>query len=317
MNSLERFRQLSELLHRQLLPLIDNDYVLYGLPYYANIGDTLIWEGTLELLKHSRYKCKGVCGWNDYPHHKLPTNQIILISGGGYFGDMWRKAWENVLGELALHRDNKIILLPNSICYNNPSVLNADKQLMSNFKNLIICVRDAQSYDFAMKYFGMHDIRLLPDLAFCVNPDYLKQWKKRTSKGSLYLRRNDKEFVKNEHGIPLGADIRDWPTLEKVTSVERLVGKLSLYYHRVNRTIHLKSLTWLYDMMFYMIYRKKMMSRGVEFISTYDKIYTTRLHGMVLAGFLEKETYYIDNSYGKISSLYNTWLNDVDNICSL
>lgn len=51
MNFLEKKKQLRTIIEEKLTPLIDNDYVLYGLPYYNNIGDTLIWEGELEFLK--------------------------------------------------------------------------------------------------------------------------------------------------------------------------------------------------------------------------------------------------------------------------
>ena len=62
MNSTEKAQQLKRQLEQQLLSLIDQDYVLYELPYYSNIGDTLIWEGALDILRKSPYKYKGVCG---------------------------------------------------------------------------------------------------------------------------------------------------------------------------------------------------------------------------------------------------------------
>ena len=48
--------------------------------------------------------------------------------------------------------------------------------------------------------------------------------------------------------------------------------------------------------------------------SGYKNIYTTRLHGLILAALLGKETYFLDNSYGKVSAVYDTWLKDVDNV---
>lgn len=318
MNSVERSRQLSDLLFEELLPLIESDYVLYGLPYYSNIGDTLIWEGELELFKHTKYKCKGVCGWNDYPQRKLPSDQILVIQGGGYFGDLWRPAWENVLNELVVNKDNRIILLPNSICYNDAETLEKDIKLMEGLRHLTLCARDLQSYNFAKKHFSSHDIRLLPDLAFCINPANLNKWKAQSFKSCLYLKRNDKEFVEdNKNNIPSSTDVSDWPTMETPNKLENQVERFAYYYHRLDKKMHIEGLTRLYDSMYYWIYRRQMLSRGVKFISAYQKIYSTRLHGMILAGLLGKETYFIDNSYGKISSLYNTWLADVNNIYPL
>lgn len=144
MNYLDKKRQLEEKIESSLLPLIDNDYVLYGLPYYKNIGDTLIWNGELNLLKKVPYKCVGTCSWDSYPQTKLPGNVIILITGGGYFGDVWRDAWKAVLDGIKPNRHNKIIFLPNTIYYENESIREADSEYLSTFPNLVICARDIE-----------------------------------------------------------------------------------------------------------------------------------------------------------------------------
>ena len=50
----ERISGLRAKIEAEILPLITSDYVFWGLPYYENPGDTLIWEGALELLKRDR-----------------------------------------------------------------------------------------------------------------------------------------------------------------------------------------------------------------------------------------------------------------------
>lgn len=47
----EKISQLKSIIDKQLSPLIDANYILLDVPYYTNIGDTLIWEGTREFLK--------------------------------------------------------------------------------------------------------------------------------------------------------------------------------------------------------------------------------------------------------------------------
>ena len=42
----EKINKLRTEIAKALIPVIDNDYVLLGLPYYDNVGDVLIWEGT-------------------------------------------------------------------------------------------------------------------------------------------------------------------------------------------------------------------------------------------------------------------------------
>ena len=46
MNAHEKIMELRDVINKELASLITGDYVLWDIPYYYNIGDTLIWEGT-------------------------------------------------------------------------------------------------------------------------------------------------------------------------------------------------------------------------------------------------------------------------------
>ncbi|UVP53814.1 polysaccharide pyruvyl transferase family protein [Bacteroides cellulosilyticus] len=50
----------------------------------------------------------------------------------------------------------------------------------------------------------------------------------------------------------------------------------------------------------------------MHFINPYKEIYTTRLHVAILSILTHKPFMFIDNSYGKNSSFYNTWLTDLN-----
>ena len=65
-----------------LTPLINHDYVLLDLPYYDNIGDTLIWDGTKEFLKTLPYKCLYYASKDSFRYRDLPQDTVILLSGG-------------------------------------------------------------------------------------------------------------------------------------------------------------------------------------------------------------------------------------------
>jgi len=73
---------LREKIRDTLTPLITHDYVLLDLPYYDNIGDTLIWEGTREFLKTLPYKCLYYASKDSFRYRELPSEAIILLSGG-------------------------------------------------------------------------------------------------------------------------------------------------------------------------------------------------------------------------------------------
>ena len=68
-----------------LTPLINHDYVLLDLPYYDNIGDTLIWDGTKEFLKTLPYKCLYYASKDSFRYRDLSPDTVILLSGGQFW----------------------------------------------------------------------------------------------------------------------------------------------------------------------------------------------------------------------------------------
>ena len=62
------------------------------------------------------------------------------------------------------------------------------------------------------------------------------------------------------------------------------------------------------------VYRKDLIRIGTTFVKSYDPIYTTRLHVMILSLLCGKKINVIDNSYGKNLNFVNTWLKDVDEV---
>lgn len=319
MNKKEKIKELQTIIRREVTPLITSDYVLWGLPYYPNIGDTLIWEGEIEFLKAVPYKCLDTCGWDGYRFKPLGEDVTILITGGGYFGDVWRKAWDNVMDTIEHYPNNRIVILPNTIFYNDADMMRSDAKRLSKLKKLVICVRDNVSYDIATKNFK-NEVRLVPDMAFCIKESYLRQWEKKETNRILYLKRKDKELVDDNIKICGDSDnieVRDWPTMDgKPTMTERIFSKISSYScSSILQILFGQSLLRKLEAFYaYHFYRKCMTRQGVGFVSRYRKVYTTRLHVMILSVLLGKKVHFIDNSYGKLSSFYNAWLTDCDEV---
>ena len=312
----EKVSQLATLIDERLLPLVNQDYVLYGLPNYANVGDLLIWEGTLEFLKKVPFKCRGVCSWNEYPDKPSAGDSMILIQGGGYFGDVWRDAWEHVLDGIRTYRNNRIIILPMSIYYEDEALRQADADYLAEFKDLIICARDEDSFQCARSSFR-NQVLLVPDMAWHIGRTYLSRWMQPSSGKALLLKRTDKELESEDIRIPgINVDVHDWPTIEALTPSEIRFKKYIRLVNKCQRKLpRLRSLfLGLKNKSFDFYYRSQMNSRGISFISSYETIYTTRLHALILSVLLGKEVYLIDNSYGKLSACHSTWLRDVDRV---
>lgn len=312
MDCLQKKQQLQDIIEEKLASLIDRDYVLLDLPYHANIGDTLIALGEKKFLKEFNYRCL-YSGFHYVDDNIIDKDTLILFHGGGNFGDLWRSCSGFRNSIILKHKNNNIIIFPQSVCYENAKYLREDVEIYSHCPNLTICARDRASYEFLKCHFIHNNILLVPDMAFYLDPKFLKR-SHNTGK-TLFLLRNDKELVQNPmyNIVPSNADVADWPTLTynigpyipyKVwRKLEMMVGRGSKSY-----VIKMEDLFWQHILHPYNV------KRGVDFLNQYDAIYTTRLHAAILGYLLGKRIYIFDSKDGKISALYETWLKDVEGI---
>lgn len=311
----DKIKELKRVIRENLTPLIDNDYVLLDLPYYDNIGDTLIWEGTKEFLKTLPYKCLYYASKDSFQYQKLSSSVIILLQGGGNFGDLYRQHSAFRKKIIALYPNNKIIILPQSVFYQTEQYVDSDVQDYSSHKNLYICAREQFSYEFLKRHF-LNKSLLVPDMAFYINVKKYKISPK--TKRILYLKRKDKEFVQENNSlhIPKNAEEHDWPTYERdfdnVIFVEKVCNKISKWMAVFQMKGKYKAR--IDDWKRNYFYRKFYLQLGVDFLSPYSIIYTTRLHVMILGILLGKKLYLINNSSGKVINYYTTWLKDLDNV---
>lgn len=312
MNFADKTSQLKKLVEKTLVPYIDNDFVLFCLPYYTNIGDSLIWEGEIQFLKElSGYRLLYSCSGTTHCCHKIGKDIILFLQGGGNFGDVWHGEHQFKEKIITAYPDNKIIILPQTVWYTDMDILSHDVTIYSAHKNLMLCARDRNSYAFLKKHFTENTVLLVPDMAFCIAPDTLRKYQGRPTGKYLFLKRTDKElngtisyadFVDGED-----FDIRDWPTMEKQTVCVFLLRCL-LWVSRKIRAVF-PAITNLYAGFFF---KPHMIKTGVRFVSGYNRVYTTRLHGAILCCLLGKPFVLFDNSYGKNRGFFETWFDDLD-----
>jgi pyruvyl transferase EpsO len=313
----EKISELKNIIHERLTPLITNDYVLLGLPYHPNIGDSLIWEGSETFLKTTPYKCLYTASvWSYNSDYRIPQNAIIIINGGGSFGDIWRHNTKFWLSLVQKYPHNKIIILPQSIHYKDEKILKEDAEIFSKHKNLTICLRDKNSIKIANQYFLHSKKILVPDMAFCMDITKWEKYIKPASDKILFLNRKDPEKKQNLNYdiVPANAEVLDWPTMEETPFSIRLYYKAFRFFQKIDRLFSTHISNSFSDVIYKSIFRKSFIKEGVSFLSLYSEIYTTRLHTAILAILLQKSFVWFDNSYGKSSAFYDTWLSDVENI---
>lgn len=301
----------------QLDGLIDRDYVLLGLPYYLNVGDILIWEGTRQYLRALPHKCLNA-GYRYREENRIGKDTLILLQGGGNFGDLWRWVQDERLGWIRRFPDNPMVLLPVSCWYENPAWMRQDAETLARHPHLTLCARDEASHEMLAKNF-QNRIRLVPDMAFAIDPAPLRKRVTSRPRGVLYVKRTDKELAAGEAPLPAahpeGLTVADWPSIEAEPWHWTAYGKISDWGRKARHgrgtwraaDSIVKGSDWFY----HHVSRRLLIQQGVAFIGRHRVIYTTRLHAAILAILLDKDVQILDNSNGKISGYYHTWLRDV------
>lgn len=208
--------------------------------------------------------------------------------------------------------DNPIYILPQTVYYRGMENLLRDAELFGRHPRLTIVARDHVSYEHLKTHFSSNTIILAPDMAFCIPPEQLAPYAHPVIPGSaLFLKRSDHECRQTDYAALIGAeqyDTRDWPPLEAVGSSERILNALC----RLSRSRPLRFLMPATDAYAARYFKNDMVKQGVEFLSRYETIYTTRLHVAILCCLLGKPFTLFDNTYGKNKHFFDTWLSDVD-----
>lgn len=302
---------LRNLITDTLNPLIGKKYVLVDCPYYSNIGDQLIWEGEKSFLKEYNRNCVSYSSRNYFKYPELEREVTILFQGGGNLGNLYREHFDFLLSIMNQYPHNRIVIFPQTIFYSNPNICLEDANSLNKHADLHFCIRDKKGFQL-MKKNGLRNIYLLPDMAFCIPLQRLRCVSDVPVKGSLYLKRVDKELLTST--VDFDVDfIKDWPTFE---------GRVfdGIFFAKVLN----KLATWripfsseIWNHYADTVYRKNLIDIGRDFINSYDPIISTRLHAIILALMCGKSVTAIDNSYGKISEFVKTWLYDIEELTIL
>lgn len=317
MNYIEMKEFLSKKIEDELKPLISSDYVLWDLPYHINMGDILIWEGELDFLEKLEFKMLDFGSAHTLKFPKLEENIVILLHGGGNFGDIYRSSQQFRNKVIETYPNNRIIVLPQSVHYNNEKVLQDDMEIFKKHKDLYICVRDSFSYKTLASFLGEDNLMLLPDMAFCIKSSKLLP---QASNKTLFMERIDCEAVNNLNVNFKFDKLSDWPSFEHENMLTKVLRQ-NIFIQQVLNKINEKVKIDLYPSFShrldkYMVQDVKpfLFEQSINFINQYDTIYTTRLHGCILAVLLGKNIYLMDNNYGKNTRFFNEWLQSYENI---
>lgn len=254
-----------------------------------NIGDQIITEAELLFLKTYLTNFEVIELPADIINDEcfslnglIIDSDIIAISGGGYMGSLWKSyGEENVREIVGLFPNNTIIILPQSIFYENDAQGDKEyKMSMEIYKQhsrLKICTRELTSYSIAKKLLRNDDnVFLIPDMALIFDKSDLCD--NRMNVGVCL--RNDKERVVTD------------VIAEKIKS--QIISKYILFDMLADKYICIEE-------------RKRVVDYMISKVAGFKYVITDRLHCMILCVITGTPCIVLDNLTGKVFGVYE-WI---------
>lgn len=154
--------------HKKIAELIGDQKVAYiDMPLYFNVGDLLIYKGTERFIEEYNVNVVYRAGYK-YNSKKVESADVILLQGGGNFGDLYGKHQSLREDIVKKFPGKKIICLPQSIHYENSDNLSKSLEIFRKHSDFHFCVRDHESIKLAKKF--TDKVYLMPDMAHSLHP---------------------------------------------------------------------------------------------------------------------------------------------------
>ncbi|MBD2690628.1 polysaccharide pyruvyl transferase family protein [Anabaena catenula] len=310
---------------------------LLNYPDHLNLGDHLIWLGTViyltDVLKTKINYASSIADFSPTVMEEKIGKSPIFLHGGGNLGDLWpthQKFREQII---AKYQDRPIIILPQSIFFSNLDNLKKTADIFNSHPNLTIFVRDDRSYTIAEESFDKCRVIKSPDMAFqllnlpALSPSVSPK------QSILFLCRTDKElnqgFSVDNVKIP-NLVVQDWASCKWVLGVRH--RGIKRFVTQMVREVWQRGLMtpveWIYRQKWQYIYSNtdkfnqmynpsmhkllwSFMYSGIYQFQQHQLVITNRLHGHILCILLGIPHVFLPNAYYKNESFYEAWTKDI------
>ncbi len=278
-------------------------------PGHPNVGDSAILLGELAFLRRkfpaARIGFYDVRSYSEQADAFIDSASLILIHGGGNFGDLWPHHHGLRVRILDRFSHKTIVQLPQSIHFDDPEQLRRTAAVLQKQTDFTLCVRDLESLNVAETHFDCRTI-LMPDMAFAMEPIV----RKAPIVDCFCLLRTDKERTADHEAIveALRAahstfEATDWLTGSDtfIASVDSRLGSL---------TKRRPAITAPFRSVMMGLREKQAMQRlefGIKLLSRGTNVVADRLHAHIMCCLLDIPHFVFDSRGGKISAFHKTW----------
>lgn len=295
----------------RLLPA-GSQVVLIDYPSHRNIGDHLIWLGeTAYLGGRTDISIHYLSDRFGYSHgalaRSLPEDGIVLLSGGGNFGDIYpqvQQMRDAVIEHFPRHR---FIQLPQTVSFVSADAVKATAATLSRHPDFTLLARDRRSLEFAQA-------ELPCEAELCVDAAFMLGSQPRAASGNdliLWLARRDGESANPPAGLPGGLEVADWIDLEHNPRAWAFAYRRGRLWASILAALRAQGvplgplqrrLGHAYDKSSW-----THANAGLHWMSRADAVITDRLHGHIMALLLGAPHVLLDNVHSKVRNFHETW----------
>lgn len=277
-------------------------------PHHRNFGDALIFSGEMALLRSLGIRVVSVSDIDSYNPQllrALPADTVMLIHGGGNFGDLYpehEQFRQRVLPDLV---DRRAISLPQSLHFVDSAGIDACRRSLEGHPDLTLTWRDSVSFESARTHFPNCRSVLVPDLAFGLVPWEPPRTTLRPRVSVSILGRRDRETtglrrLADEMGLN-----HDWSLawLEKILirPINWLIAALGRRRGRLADRIRTRA---------FIRHASILATSAARQVGSAELLVTDRLHAVITAILIEVDVLAVHSLDHKLDHLLETWLPD-------
>lgn len=276
------------------------EVALVNYPDIGNVGDAALWLGTMRLLARLGRRPRlhvPIGPLTTTAIDRLRSMDVVLLNGGGNFGDLWRGQQETREQVIDVCRRQRIVQLPQTCRFESSENLDRMRSLVGRASDLTLMWREDHSLRFARAQFDATHMSS-PDHAFGLRVDAAAP----PSRAVLCLARTDKESRFGSHWPDRpDVEVTDW-----YDDSEPHHGDLDDARTRLAERLSDDAPTDEIEQLMVRVARSRV-DRGLRILSRGEAIVTDRLHGHILSLLLGRPQVILDSSYGKVFAVNDAW----------
>ncbi len=268
--------------------------ILMLTPQYLNWGDHAIALSEKRLIKE-RYPDVEVVEinlsfyqlWNHRVRKIIAPDDYIIITGGGYIGDLWKDGQVAVEHIMETYRGNEIMFAPQTIFFQNKERERHFRELTQNHGKIYALAREENTEKIlkdSLSFETETTYHLVPDMVMLL----VSHLKDRTRRKAALCFRADREKIITE------SEIRYIRSHLRKTGIACVDMKMFYMHAEIPIWLRVPAVKW-----------KLWQYTGKKVVIT------DRLHSMIFAAITATPCIAFDNISGKVRGVYEKWIKDL------